>query len=124
MTYLTYQDVGRKAPARPGLAAFKRLVHTLREAVSTWRSRRDSRDAFVNLLHQDDRILADIGVLRDEVEWAARLPLAVDAATALRDTAAARRRAEERARAPRRRHDARHLDAVYAGEVRRLGVPR
>jgi hypothetical protein len=51
--------------------------------------------------------------LRDEVEWAARLPLSVDAATALRDTVALRRR-----------HDARHLDAVYAGEVRRLGVPR
>jgi uncharacterized protein YjiS (DUF1127 family) len=124
MTYLTYEDVGRKAPSRPGYAGIKRLLSALRQAIASWRARRDSRDAFANLLYQDDRILADIGVLRDEVEWAARLPLAVDAATALRDTAAVRRRAEERARAPRRRHDARHLDAVYAEEVRRLGVPR
>jgi uncharacterized protein YjiS (DUF1127 family) len=119
MTYLTYEDVGRKAPSRPGYAGIKRLLSALRQAIASWRARRDSRDAFANLLYQDDHILADIGVLRDEVEWAARLPLAVDAATALRDTAAVRRRAEERAR-----HDARHLDAVYAEEVRRLGVPR
>ena len=122
MTYLTDRDIGRASPAKSGLASIKRFVDAAFEAVSTWRQRRDARDAFVGLLHQDDRILADIGVLRDEIEWAARLPLDVDAARALHD-AAQRRRAEERSGLARR-HDARHLDAVHAREVRRIGVPR
>lgn len=53
-----------------------------------WRARRNVR----NLLELDDRMLADIGVRRDEVAWAAQLPLAVNAALELEAAAFSRRR--------------------------------
>jgi uncharacterized protein YjiS (DUF1127 family) len=122
MTYLTYRDLGRRAPARVGFSPLGRFLRAAIDAVATWRSRRDSRDAFTNLRYQDDRILADIGVLRDEVEWAARLPLDVDASSALHARAEERRRQESERLA--RRRDARHLDTVYAREMRRIGGGR
>jgi uncharacterized protein YjiS (DUF1127 family) len=42
----------------------------------------------------DDHMLKDIGVTRDEVEWAAGLPLTVNAALALEERAFQRRRRE------------------------------
>ena len=47
------------------------------------REQRDSRDAFAHLLKLDDNLLQDIGVTRADVECAAKLPLAEDAAKAL-----------------------------------------
>ena len=47
------------------------------------RAQRESRDAFAHLLKLDDTLLQDIGVTRAEVERAAKLPLAEDAAKAL-----------------------------------------
>lgn len=122
MTYLTYRDLGRRAPAGVRFPTFGRVFRAAIDAVAAWRSRRDSRDAFANLLYQDDRVLADIGVLRDEVEWAARLPLDMDAAAALYARAAERR--GDKSERLARRHDARHLDAVYAREMRRIGGGR
>jgi uncharacterized protein YjiS (DUF1127 family) len=42
----------------------------------------------------DDHMLRDIGLTREEVEWAAGLPLAVNAALALEERAFQRRRCE------------------------------
>jgi uncharacterized protein YjiS (DUF1127 family) len=53
------------------------------------------RNRFRRMLDLDDRMLGDIGVLRDEVEFAASLPLAVNAALELRRVVH-RRRAMER----------------------------
>ncbi len=53
-----------------------------------WRARRSVRQ----MLEWDDRILRDIGVQRDEVQWASTLPLTVNAALALEDRAQRRAR--------------------------------
>ncbi|MEM1045446.1 MAG: DUF1127 domain-containing protein [Pseudomonadota bacterium] len=45
---------------------------------------RDRRDAFAVLLHLDERMLDDIGLSRGDIQWAARLPLKVNAALELR----------------------------------------
>lgn len=47
------------------------------------REQRDARDAFLNLLTLDDRLIEDAGLTRYDVERAARLPLHVDAAEIL-----------------------------------------
>ena len=44
------------------------------------------------LLDQEDVILEDIGIERDEIFWASRLPVTVNAAIALRDRAYRRRK--------------------------------
>ena len=58
-----------------------------------WKARR----RIVNLSNYDDHMLRDIGVSRSEVEWAAGLPLTVNAALALEE------------RAFRTRHDSRSI---------------
>lgn len=63
-------------------------VHRLAGRYRNWRARRSVR----NLLELDDRMLADIGVRRDEVAWASQLPLAVNAALELEAAAFSRRR--------------------------------
>jgi uncharacterized protein YjiS (DUF1127 family) len=55
-----------------------------------WRAR--SRVA--RLAEFDDHMLRDIGVTRGEIEWAAGLPLSVNAAAALEEHAFRRRRQE------------------------------
>lgn len=60
----------------------------LQRIVHNWRARRNVR----NMLELDDRMLSDIGVRRDEVAWAAQLPLAVNAAIELEAAAFSRRR--------------------------------
>ena len=64
-------------------------VSFFRRLVRNWKARR----RIVNLSGYDDHMLRDIGISRGEVEWAAGLPLTVNAALALEE------------RAFRRRHD-------------------
>ncbi len=52
-----------------------------------WQVRRLIR----NMLDMEDVMLDDIGIERHEVEWAARLPLTVNASIALHDRARRRR---------------------------------
>ncbi len=56
-----------------------------------WKARRQVK----KLQDRRDETLDDIGVTRDELSWASRLPLTVNAALALEDRAY-RRRKEER----------------------------
>ena len=49
----------------------------------TYRQNKERRDAFLNLLRLDDKILDDIGLTRAEVEFAARLPLRLNASDVL-----------------------------------------
>ena len=77
MTDCTIQQV------RPAASGF--LLSTL---YRNWRAR-----SKVRAMHDlDDRMLADIGVRRDEVIWAAYLPLTVNAAIELENAAFRRRR--------------------------------
>ena len=64
-----------------------------RNLLTPWRAWRRRR-RLVRLLDQDDRMLDDIGVTRAEVEWAAGLPLARNAALDLHKVALERRRRE------------------------------
>ena len=84
MTIIDSRAIG--VPVRPDLpalllAGLRRVGAILRER----RRRRTARQAFLNLLNLEDRMLADIGLTRAEVERAARLPLRIDAATAVQD---------------------------------------
>ncbi len=56
----------------------------------SWRLRRKLR----RLRHLEDRVLDDIGITREEVAWAACLPIGVNAALALQDRAKRRRKVE------------------------------
>ncbi len=77
MTDCTVQQV---RPAVPGFS--------LSTLLRNWRAR-----SKVRALHElDDRMLADIGVRRDEVIWASYLPLTSNAALELEDAAYRRRR--------------------------------
>jgi uncharacterized protein YjiS (DUF1127 family) len=56
-----------------------------------WRNLKAKR-RIVRLGDLDDHLLRDIGVTREEVEWAAGLPLTVNSALALEERAFRRRR--------------------------------
>ncbi|MEM7213933.1 MAG: DUF1127 domain-containing protein [Pseudomonadota bacterium] len=58
----------------------REVLQNFRNAFKLRRQQRIDRDAFSNLLALDDRSLADIGVTRDQVIWASKLPLSVNAA--------------------------------------------
>ena len=62
-------------------------VSFIRRLLRNWKARR----RIVNLSHYDDHMLRDIGVSRSEIEWAAGLPLTVNAALALEERAFRRR---------------------------------
>lgn len=64
------------------------LVSFLRRVARNWKAKR----RIVALGSFDDYMLKDIGVTRDEVQWAAGLPLTVNAALALEERAFRRRR--------------------------------
>jgi uncharacterized protein YjiS (DUF1127 family) len=57
--------------------------------IGNWRARR----AVARLDKLDDFLLRDIGLSRDDLRWAAGLPLTVNAAMALEERTAARARA-------------------------------
>jgi len=60
----------------------------LKRLFRNWRARRN----IVRLETLDDHLLYDLGVTRAEVEWAAGLPLTVNAALALEERAFRRRK--------------------------------
>ena len=59
----------------------------VRSVTRNWKSKR----RIASLGNFDDYMLRDIGVTRDEVQWAAGLPLTVNAAVALEERALRRR---------------------------------
>lgn len=63
------------------------IVHFLRRVTRNWKAKR----RIATLGSFDDYMLRDIGVTRDEVQWAAGLPLTVNAAAALEERALRRR---------------------------------
>ena len=63
------------------------IVYFLRRVTRNWKCKR----RIASLGNFDDYMLRDIGVTRDEVQWAAGLPLTVNAAVALEERALRRR---------------------------------
>ncbi|WP_179954032.1 DUF1127 domain-containing protein [Denitrobaculum tricleocarpae] len=74
------------------LAALRHGCAKQRHNRARRRAQKLARDAFMATVRLDDRMLDDIGVTREEVQWAAGLPLAFNAARALHSRARARRR--------------------------------
>jgi uncharacterized protein YjiS (DUF1127 family) len=72
------------------------VVTFLKNIRRNWAARR----RVANLADFDDHMLRDIGVTRSEIEWAAGLPLTVNAALALEEKSFRRRRHGERALVP------------------------
>ena len=64
------------------------VVSFARRILRNWKAKR----RVIRLGDFDDYLLRDIGVTRGEVEWAAGLPLTVNAAVALEERAFRRRR--------------------------------
>ncbi len=85
----------------PSSRVFSALLQGLRRRYRRRRVLKEARAAFMHTVHLDDRMLDDLGVTREEVLWAASLPLEVNAALALQARAAARRAAEASAGARR-----------------------
>jgi uncharacterized protein YjiS (DUF1127 family) len=76
-------------------AGVRTLVLRLRHALVSGHEHKIARRAFTDTFRLDDRMLDDIGVTREDVEWAAGLPLWMDAAEALHARASARRARED-----------------------------
>lgn len=90
MTVQALQSFGSTRARDP----FARLRDVLYGAFRNIRRRRDhrlDRAAFLNLTRLDERLLDDIGVTREDVAWAAALPIEVNAARALRERVEGRR---------------------------------
>lgn len=79
--------------AHAPFARLREFLGAVARDARRYRELRRDRAAFGNLMRLDDHLLDDIGVSREEVEWAARLPLARNAARALRERALRRRSA-------------------------------
>lgn len=89
MTYLTlraWESIRAHAP----IARLRGILAAAARDVRRYRELRRDRAAFLHLARLDDRLLDDIGVTREDVEWAARLPLDRNAARALRGRATRR----------------------------------
>ncbi|QTF94355.1 MAG: hypothetical protein J5F18_05390 [Halomonas sp. BM-2019] len=59
------------------------LIHALEHWWWAYRRRRRFRRSVLTLLEYDDAILGDLGYRRDDLLWALRLPLKMDAQGAL-----------------------------------------
>ena len=89
MTEMPFEIAARST--LQGIASeFWAFVDRQRQRLEVRRMHRDARDAFLNMLTLEDKILDDIGITREDVKWAASLPVEVNASRAL--FARARRR--------------------------------
>jgi len=71
------------------------IISVVTEHIRTRRAQKEARAAFNNICHLDDKMLNDIGVSREEVDWALSLPLEVNASKAVFMKARRRREGEK-----------------------------
>jgi uncharacterized protein YjiS (DUF1127 family) len=62
-----------------------------RQLWHNWQVRR----RVTRLMDRDDRLLDDMGVTREEIQWAAQLPITINSAIALQERSSKRRRREQ-----------------------------
>ncbi len=75
-------------------AVFNQALERVLVRLAERRANKQRRAAFETLCHLDERTLEDIGVTREEVDWAAGLPLGTNASRAMYQKAGARRASE------------------------------
>ena len=102
----THRISAAPCPLPDRSSTLRRTARRLWAWVQRHRDRRDARAAFLHMAAQDDRGLADMGLTRQDVDWAARLPLSRNAALEAHKAARARRQAD-----PLTRYDAQGMDA-------------
>ena len=85
---MTYLPLTNPTAARNEIFSRNQNRTQISRLLHNWNVRRKVRA----LADNNDHILDDIGVQRDEIEWASRLPLTVNAAIALNDRASRRRK--------------------------------
>ncbi|MBX2837079.1 MAG: DUF1127 domain-containing protein [Gammaproteobacteria bacterium] len=83
-SYVVGSALTHRAAAKAKLAE---LARTITQFFVIRYNQRIDRQAFNNVLTLDDRALKDIGVTRQDVKWASRLPLSEDAALKLESIA-------------------------------------
>ncbi|MGI9499916.1 MAG: hypothetical protein ACR2P3_07755 [Geminicoccaceae bacterium] len=79
----------------PIWSAFAALLKKLHCWYRRHHALKDARAAFMHTVYLEDRLLDDMGVTKEEVLWAASLPLEENAALALQARAAEKRAAEQ-----------------------------
>jgi len=89
---MTCQSISGQLVAREEIFSRYQFRFQLSRLLHNWLVRRKVRA----LADNDDNILDDIGLRRDEIAWASRLPMTVNAAIALQDRACRRRQIENR----------------------------
>lgn len=86
MTSIEFHNTQRQLRQRVFNAAARAIVraatHTV-QTIATWNKRRRDRAAFLQLLDKQDWVYEDMGIHRGDVEWAARLPMHINAAREL-----------------------------------------
>ncbi len=87
---VTAQHVVRHAVSLSRRPEFAGRIGSLCRRYRRWRDLKQARAALMKMVYLDDRILDDIGVTREEVLWAASLPLERNAALVLRQIAGER----------------------------------
>ena len=85
---MTYEHTASHAPAAGGNGS---ILETLRVRYHNWQIRKN----VVRMQDLDDRVLSDIGLSYDDVAWAAKLPVSVNAAHELNKVSQLRRRARK-----------------------------
>jgi uncharacterized protein YjiS (DUF1127 family) len=63
--------------------AIVRAVVRTAQSLATWHKRRRDRAAFIQLLGKEDWVYEDMGISRADAEWAAHLPMQINAAREL-----------------------------------------
>lgn len=88
MNTTTMNHVAKRQKAKPAVNGLSRMLKGQVEGlVEYWQLRKQQRidrDAFAHMLGLSDHILRDIGVTREDVIWASKLPLSKSASKELR----------------------------------------
>ncbi len=87
---MTYLPLTNQPTARDEIFSRGQSRNQISRLLRNWNIRRKVRA----LNDHEDHILEDIGAQRDEIQWAGRLPLTVNAAIALNDRTKRRRERE------------------------------
>lgn len=88
---MTYLPLSNQTVARNEIFSRNQSRLQISRLLHNWNVRRKVRA----LVDQDNHMLNDIGVRREEIRWAGKLPLTINAAIALNDRASRRRQHEK-----------------------------
>jgi len=86
MTSIEFHNTQKQLRGQMTSAATRAVVRAVTQtarAFADWRKRRRDRAAFLQLLGKEDWVYEDLGISRADAEWAAGLPMQINAAREL-----------------------------------------